>query len=50
MKKEEKKTTSPIANMDMAKDLFDDIIEPEAIVLHYEPTSSSKDKTKGSDI
>ena len=50
VKNEEKKATSPIANMDMAKDLFDDIIEPEAIVLHYEPTSSSKDKTKGSDI
>ena len=47
--KEEKKAVNPMANMDMAKDLFDDIIEPEAIVLHYEPTSSSKDKTKGSE-
>ena len=58
-KKEEPKpatkaSSNAMANLNMAKDLFDDIIEPEAIVLHYEKAdepipSLSEDKTKGSD-
>ncbi len=36
VEKVEEKSSNSYVNLGIAKDLFDDVIEPEAIVLHYE--------------
>lgn len=47
-KEEEKKTDTETMMTSMANDLFDDVIEPEAIILHYEK-ADEEEKTPNQD-